>query len=87
MLGLWPGGKGIACGKHRPGEPFSQTLRLTSAEGSGPWGDPPDRPYDVLTQAQGSGAVPARSMESRVPHNFCMPCPCPRAWRTTGVHL
>jgi len=78
MPEMRPGGKGIACKKHRPGELFSQTLCLTSAKGSGPWGDPPDRPYKELTQAQGSGTLPALSMESKAPHDFCMQCPCPR---------
>jgi hypothetical protein len=49
MPGSGPGGKGIARRKHRLGEPFSRALRSTSAEGGGPLGDPPDRPYWILS--------------------------------------
>jgi len=61
MLELWPGHKGLGRKKHRPGEPFSQTLRSTSAGGGGPWGDPPVRPYRDSIQGFNSGAVAARS--------------------------
>ena len=50
MLGSWPGGKGVARRKHRPGEPFSQGLRSISAERGEPVGDPPDRPYADSTR-------------------------------------
>ena len=62
-LGLWPGGKGLGLKKHRPGEPFSQGLHSTSAEGGGPEGDPPDRPSADSNQEDGSGAVPAQPMK------------------------
>ncbi len=87
MPELWHGGKGIACRKHRPGEPFSQTLRRISAKGSGPWGDPPDRPYKESTKEIDLGTLPARSMESKAPHDFCMQCPCPRAGHQRECYL
>ena len=83
-----PGGKELLGKKHRPGGPFAQTLRVISAEGSGPGGgDPPDRPYKELTQAQSESAVPARPMKWKSPHGFCPEDPCPRAWHPVEEHL
>jgi hypothetical protein len=71
MLELWPGGKGIACRKHRPLEFWISNCGFRIF-----WFfffNPHSAIY--IPQFQ----WPARSLESKVPHDFCMQCPCPRA--------
>jgi hypothetical protein len=46
----WPGVKGVARRKHRPGVPFSGRLRLASAEGGGPIGRPPVAPTRIANR-------------------------------------
>ena len=53
----WPGVKGVARRKHRPGEPFSRKLRPDSLKWGGPIGWPPVALTRMAKRHRGPGPV------------------------------